>query len=240
MSQVQDYSQSPVGDVLIHLAEEPDRNRVNSLGEAYIRYASSAVKVLSSRFNQKIIYASSGAVYGDENKNPCKTDMPVVATDVYSKSKLVNERIVLDSGGTVVRLSNLFGDGMSANNVMSDILRQIPGAGPLRVHDDKPVRDYLPVSDAISAFSLLLENNYCGLVNIGSGIGTSVRALAEIFLSLVGQGYREVIATEPSSRPSINILDISETMRILDWTPTSPLKDQLARLIYNKAKSAHE
>lgn len=240
MSQVQDYSQSPAGDILIHLAEESDRSKVNRQGEAYINYASGTIRALSHRSNQRVIYASSGVVYGDQNESPCKIDMPVVATDVYSKSKLLNERIVLDSGGAVVRLSNLFGDGMSANNVMSDIIRQIPGAGPLRIRDDKPVRDYLHVSDAASVFGRLVESNFCGIVNAGSGIGTSVRALAELLLSSAGQGDREIIATEPSPRRSISILDISETMKILGWSPSSSLKDQLAQLLCNKAKTVHE
>lgn len=240
MHQVQDYSQSPRGDILIHLAEEPDRSKVNQMGEAYMFYAGRTIKSLSRRFDQRIIYASSGVVYGDENENPCKVGMPVVASDLYGKSKLINEQIVLDSGGAVVRFSNLFGDGMSANNVMSDILRQVPGIGPLHVRDDKPVRDYLHVSDAASAFISLVENNYHGIVNVGSGIGTSVRALAELALASVAQENREIVATEPSSRRSINILDISETKKILDWSPASSLKNQLAQLIYSKENLIHE
>ena len=235
MHQVQDYSQSPAGDVLIHLAEESDRGKVNRLGEAYMQYAASVIKALSGRFNQGMIYASSGVVYGDENESACRVGMPVVATDIYSKSKLLNEQIVLNSGSAVVRLSNLFGDGMSANNVVSDIIRQVPGAGPLRVRDDKPVRDYLYVSDAASAIALLIENNFRGVVNVGSGTGTSVRTLAEFALASAGQKDREIVATDPSPKRSINVLDISETMKTLNWKPASSLKDWLAQLIYNKA-----
>lgn len=240
MHQVQDYSESPSGDILIHLAEEPDRGKVNRLGQTYMNYASDVMKALSNLPCPRIIYASSGVVYGDENESPCGIDMPIVADDVYSRSKLLNEQIVLDSGGVVVRLSNLFGDGMSANNVMSDIIRQVPGIGPLRVRDDKPVRDYLHMSDAASAFGLLIESRYCGIVNVGSGIETSVRTLAELALASVGQTTREIIATAPSTRRSINVLDISETMKVLDWTPVSSLQDQLNRLIHNKGQQVNE
>src|SRR5687768_13499700 len=74
MHHVQDYSQSPAGDVLIHLAEEPDRGKVNRLGKQYLVDASRVVTALSARRSQKIIYASSGAVYGDENEGPCTID----------------------------------------------------------------------------------------------------------------------------------------------------------------------
>ena len=238
--QVQDYSQSPGGDVLIHLAEEPDRSKGNRLGETYLLKAASVIRVLSGRHYRRIIYASSGVVYGDQNECPCRVDMPVFATDVYSNSKLTNEQMVLDSGGAVVRLSNLFGNGMAVNNVMSDIIRQIPGIGALRVRDDKPIRDFLPVSDAASAFSLIVESNCCGIVNVGSGIGISVKALAELSLASVGQEAREIVATEPSSRRSINVLDISETTKILGWSPTSSLNDYLGQLFCNREKSAND
>lgn len=237
MYQVADYSETPGGDILIHLAEEPDRGKVNQLGEAYIKHSSAIVKTLASRMYQKVIYASSGVVYGDQNEYPCRVDAPVTASDTYSKSKLLNERIILDSGGIVARISNLFGVGMSANNVMSDIIRQLPGPGALRIRDDKPVRDYLSVSDAARAIHSLAESNYCGIMNIGSGTGKSVRGLAELLLSLVGQEAREIIATKPSSRRSINILDISETTKMISWSPTSLLKDQLTQLISDKVTS---
>lgn len=237
---VQDYSQCPAGDVLIHLAEEPDRSKVNQRGEEYVQDSARVLKALASGIYRRIIYASSGVVYGDKNESACGVDSPVFATDAYSKSKLLNEQIVLDSGGIVVRLSNLFGDGMSASNVMSDIIRQLPGIGALRIRDDKPVRDYLSVSDAATAFGRLVASNYRGIVNVGTGIGTSVRALAELSLSIVGQESREIIATEPSPRPSINVLDIAETTKRIGWSPTSMLRAQLTQLIHNMANLTHE
>jgi UDP-glucose 4-epimerase len=238
--QVQDYRDSPAGDILIHVAEEPDRGIVNRGGETYKQHAYDTIKSLASRFKQRVIYASSGVVYGDAHENPCKVDMPVVAADLYSKSKLLNEQTVLDSGGAVVRLSNLLGDGMSVNNVVSDIIRQIPGTGLLRVRDDMPVRDYLPVAEAARGIGLLVKVKYSGIVNVGSGVGISVRALAELALSSVEQEDREIIATDPAFRRSINILDISEMKALCNWTPAFSLKEQLAILIRNKAKSANE
>lgn len=231
--QVRDYRVCPTGDVLIHLAEEPDRAKVNSVGEEYVRESMATAVALSTRCN-RMIYASSGMVYGDEGGRPFTIDMPVVESDAYSKSKLVNERIVLDSGGVVVRLSNLIGDGMSANNVMSEILRQVPGSGPVRVRDDKPVRDFLHVWDAASAFVRLIANSFPGIVNVGSGVGTSVRVLAGFALAAAGQEEREIVSTAPASRPSVNVLDIAATRQALDWSPSLPLAERISQMITNK------
>ena len=236
MVTVQDYVQSPSGDALIHLAEEPDRGKVNRLGEEYAFKSAATVRALSSRFAQRMIYASSSVVYGDQNEIPCKVDTPVVAVDLYSRSKLLNEQTVLASGGAVARLSNLVGIGMSANNVVSDILGQLPGNAAIRVQDDTPVRDFLSVSDAASAFSLMLDNGFCGIVNIGSGIGTSVRAIAELLLGCAGQPSRAICSVKSSGHRSINVLDISETMHALRWAPTISLKRELVEILHNNAK----
>lgn len=230
MHLVQDYSETPAGDVLIHLAELADRAEVNRLGQRYVTRAASVLASLSRSY-ERIIYASSGVVYGDEREFASRVDAPVLATDAYSESKLLNERIALDSGGTVVRLSNLFGIGMAKGNVMSEILHQIPKAGTIHVRDDKPVRDYLHVDEAAVAISMLLERPYDGIVNVGSGIGTSVRTLAELILSLAGQTGREIVATAPSTRRSITVLDISDTAKLLGWTPRASLETHLAPLL---------
>jgi nucleoside-diphosphate-sugar epimerase len=228
---VDDYKQSPTGEVLIHLAEDPDRSRVNSLGEQYKSESSSLVRLLSERPGQKMIYASSGVVYGNKNEFPCGLDSPVFATDTYSETKLLNEKIALESGGAVVRLSNLFGIGMATNNVITDILNQIPGDGAVKVRDDKPVCDFLHVTDAVSAFDLLVDSNYCGILNVGSGIGTSIRELAKILLVAANQKERKITATQPSSVNSINILDISETNKVLGWCQGLSLSDHLGQLM---------
>ena len=111
MIQVKNYAQTPGDQILLHLAEEPDRGKVNYLGDSYLESSCHVVEVLSERF-QRVIYMSSNVVYGDENDNLCAVDMPVVETDIYSKLKIRNERTVIDSGGCVVRLANLFGVGM--------------------------------------------------------------------------------------------------------------------------------
>jgi UDP-glucose 4-epimerase len=227
---VEDYSETPGKDVLIHLAEESDRGKVNSLGKSYLENSARVVKVLSERF-PKIIYASSGIVYGGKNESSCKVGMPVFGSDIYSRSKIINEQIVLEAGGCVARLSNLFGIGMSTNNVLSDIIDQVPGVGPLRVRDDTPIRDFLPVSDSCSALGHMVDENYNGIVNVGSGVGISINNLAKQVLSLAGEKNREVVVTKPSKERSKIVLDISETLKNIGWAPSFNLKNQLEQLI---------
>lgn len=240
MIQVEDYTQSPIGDILIHLAEEPDREVVNQSGESYLVNASRVAAALVARKYKRVIYVSSGAVYGNASPTPRKTSDEVFPTDIYNQAKLINEKVVLASGGGVARLSNIFGEGMSGNNVMSDIIRQVPGQGPLVVRDDLSVRDFLHVSDAADALAAFSLSRHIGILNIGTGIGTTVRRLVDIALLAVAQSGREVVVTSPRRSGSTNILDISETSKVLGWRPRANLADKLSELVTVKAGSIHE
>jgi nucleoside-diphosphate-sugar epimerase len=182
-----------------------------------------------------MIYASSGVVYGDADLGPFRVDSAVVDSDMYSHLKLSNEQVVLDAGGTVARISNLFGRGMAKTNVVSDIIGQIPGIGPMRIRDDRPVRDFLHVSDAAVALGRLIGGAHHGILNVGSGIGTSVRTLAEFALAAAGQGGREIISTAPASGSSTNVLEIAETTRALGWSPSRSLREWIFQLINDRA-----
>jgi len=223
MHWVVDYRDTPPADVLIHLAEEPDRAIANR-SEAALCEQSDTIRRLIARAG-KIIYASSGAVYGDTGRAPFTTDDAVHEYDLYSRAKIANERVALDAGGTVLRLANLYGAGMAPNNVISDIARQIPGEGALRVRDDKPVRDFLAVTDAARAFALAAKASVNGILNVGTGRGQSIGEVARLALEVAGQARREVAATSPGQRPSVNVLDVSETLRRLSWFSTCSLRD---------------
>jgi UDP-glucose 4-epimerase len=241
LKQVTDYAHSPDGDVLFHLGEEPDRALVNKAGIAYLEASVRVVGMLAKRGFPRLIYISSGAVYGDERLQPSKPGDTVIANDIYNRAKLINENMVLEAGGVVVRLGNIYGKGMSAGNVLSDIIAQIPMRGHLEVRDATSVRDYLHVDDLVEALKLLALSDYTGVVNIASGIGSSVRRLAEISLSAVGQANRKIVSTNlVRGSSSINILDISETNIILGWRPRISLVDGVNSLLINKLESNHE
>ncbi|MEY8216219.1 MAG: NAD(P)-dependent oxidoreductase [Colwellia sp.] len=228
---VDNYLDCPEGDVLIHLAEEPDRSKVNRIGEKYQKESLELTTVLSKRFNGQVIYASSAVVYGDRNPFLNTENSPVEGVDLYSVVKLKNEQVVLANGGTVARISNLYGSGMSKNNVMSDILLQIPGAGIIKVRDSRPVRDFLFIDDLLTALSLMIIKSHNGILNVGSAEPVSILKLAELILEVANQKDRKVMSTQSRVGDSINTLDISKTSKVLGWRPSSTLKQHVSKLV---------
>lgn len=233
--QVDDYSAAPDGDVLIHLAEDSDRRRANEAGEAYAATIRRTLEALLAKNYRRVIYASSAVLYGDESTRPHESGDPILVTDTYTRTKRASELMVLGhAGGVVLRLANLYGPGMSENNVISAILAQVPGEGELRLWDETPVRDFLWIDDAAAATAATALGDATGIYNLGSGAGTSIREIAATALALADQSHRRIHSTHPSGRPSCLTLAIGETVRDFGWTPKTSLKDGLGRLVSAK------
>tara|TARA_B110000003_G_scaffold71989_1_gene73361 strand:- start:840 stop:1670 length:831 start_codon:yes stop_codon:yes gene_type:complete len=229
--QVKDYRETPDADLLIHLAEESNRQKVNKIGKKYIDYSSNVTALLTQKFNGNVIYISSGAVYGDQDEEPYKINAPIYATDIYSESKIINERIVLESGGTVLRLSNLYGKGMSSNNVMSKIINQLQGNNEIVVNNVSPIRDFILVTDVARLVSLIVQFEAKGIVNVGSGVPTSIFQLIKIFMKVYDCSEKKIVSRTKSNKISINVLDISDTKKKFNWSPSTDLEKNLYLLL---------
>jgi UDP-glucose 4-epimerase len=230
--QVESCAESPYADALVHLAEESVRSRANSGGEAYCQSAVRTVEELCAKRFPIIIYASSGAVYGDDQPTPRRVGDPTRADDVYSRIKLECEQVVLRSGGIIVRLSNLYGPGMDPSSVLAHVLSQLRNPGPVQVQDGRPVRDFLWVDDAAAIFGDLLERPLRStIVNAGTGISTSIRDLAQMAVRLAGEADRQVAFVKAEGKASINGLDPDETKITCGWSPRTPLEAGLQRLL---------
>ena len=230
--QVADYKDSPKGDVLIHLAENNNRHRVNRAGESYVQTALRTLRMLLDKGYQRVVYASSGVLYGDGSPYPCKPNDGIEINDFYTSLKRESEIAVLACGNNAVaRLTNLYGPGMARNNVLSTVLSQIPGSGPVNVMDYSPIRDFLWIEDAAAGLTSLALSSECGIYNFGSGEGVSIAQLSQLALHLANQKDRQVEATRPSKNRSSIILDISATTAALGWQPVTSLTDGLRQLM---------
>ena len=229
--QVQDYRDTPSADLLIHLAEEPDRQKVNKIGSKYIEYSSNIAAILTEKFKGNIIYASSGTVYGDQEEKPYTINSPIYATDIYSESKITNERIVLESGGVVLRLANVYGKGMSSNNVMSNIIKQLQVDDEIVVNDASPIRDFVMATDVAKLLSIMVQLKSKGIVNVGSGVPTSIYQLIKIFLKVGNHLEKKIVSKSESTKISINVLDISDTKKRFNWSPSQDLENNLYLLL---------
>ena len=156
----------------------------------------------------KIVFSSSATVYGNPKSLPIYEDFPLSTTNPYGTTKLMIENILTDLYNsdnrfdiTIIRYFNPIGAHKSGligeepngipNNLMPYIVRVATGKLPkLSIFgndydtvDGTGVRDYIHVCDLSYGHVLALKNKKDGLkiYNLGTGCGTSVLELVNIF-----------------------------------------------------------
>ena len=230
---VDNYTETPSGDVLIYLAESANVFQANEKKEVYIHENINRIESILNNHYKKVIYFSSAVVYGDKSDRAHNPDDVVSPESWYAEAKVACEKIVLQdsSKNIIVRLSNIYGPFMSNQNVIADILRQRDESTPVFVQNDKPVRDFLWSGDVAQCICKMSLSDYGGVYNLGSGCSVSIRKLAEIICSLWGMTDRKIISETNKYRESNILLNIQTTKDVFDWKPEMPLKKGLAELI---------
>jgi UDP-glucose 4-epimerase len=185
----------------------------------------------------RVMLASSGSVYGDQDIFPYTEDMPVMPKSPYALQKYVSEcalRLSAELYGvsTVsLRYFNVYGPRFDPEGpyglVVGKFISQRKQDKPLMIAGDGThTRDYVHVKDVARANILAAESVHAGhgeAINIGTGVETSVLDIA----TLVG-GATEFMP--PRIEPARSVAAISRAKELLDWKPTISFEDGVVAL----------
>lgn len=226
------YSQCPRGDILVHLAEERDVGRADLAEGDYVADTLALARRVIGVGYARVVYASSAVVYGDKSIEPHRPGETVRPCGAYACAKVAVEQLVQNhAGGVVARLANVYGVGMAHNNVISDILTQLTGSGPIRLRDSTAVRDFISVEDIARGLLAVATGEEVGVYNIGTGIGHSVAEVARMACELAGQISRPAVSISPMDHLSALVLDITSTCADFKWEPMVAMRDGLQELV---------
>lgn len=132
----------------------------------------------------------------------------------------------------IVRPCNVYGpgDNFDPNNAMvvpSLMYRIASGENPVRIWGDgSAVRDFAFSTDCAEGVILaLLRGTRGSFVNLGSGVGVTVRELVETLHDVVGFNY-EFDTTKPSGFPR-RVMDITRAREWIGYNPTTSLRQGL-------------
>jgi GDP-L-fucose synthase len=134
----------------------------------------------------------------------------------------------------VVRPCNVYGPGdnfdpANAMVVPSLMSRIMSGENPVRIWGDgTAVRDFLYSTDcAEGVIQALYYGTRGSFVNLGSGIGVTVRELVETLASFIDFKY-EFDTTKPSGFPR-RVMDITRARKWLGYNPSTTLRQGLTQ-----------
>ena len=218
---------------LLYLAENNEITKADKLSSDYIESNVKRLKFIISNTRSKLIYASSVAIYGDLSEIPHSPSEKLNIINTYSKSKFECEKLVLQAGGVVARLSNIYGPGMSKKNIISDILKQIKvkGIDSINIIDGSPIRDMIHISDVTSCLLSMTKIQKKGIYNIATGTSISMKDLALMILKVANFEEYKLMELKHNKTTSCISLDISNTKKTFAWSPRISLQDGLKELV---------
>jgi UDP-glucose 4-epimerase len=189
---------------------------------------------------RRVVLASSGAVYGDAGEAPLIETAAPSPRSPYAVSKIAAEFYVRTIGllwgmeTLSLRIFNAYGPGQhlpaSHPPVVPYFLRQALRGGSLVVHGDgSQTRDYVYVDDVVSAMvAASTAPGVSGLViNVGSGVETSVRDLVKLVLEVTGAKPEVLYNAQSSGGVSRMAADVRASREKLNFAPSIKLEDGL-------------
>ena len=163
--------------------KEPDRSfRLN------VSSVHSIVDAMRLTDAERLIFPSTAAVYGDITEPRVKEGVEPKPTNIYGCHKLAAELLIrgyaedygLDT--TILRIFNVYGDFLMEQGVISTFVRRALKAEPLIVNGGGQLRDFVHLRGVVDAFIGSLGNAAASqkVINVGSGVGLSINAIAEM------------------------------------------------------------
>ena len=110
----------------------------------------------------------------------------------YIFSKYLSEQIVKfyqsKVPSIIVRLSNIYGyTELRRPDLIPTIMQDVFEKEKVEIWSNKPKRDFIFTEDAADAVLRLLETDYTGILNLGSGKMSSLKLISEIIEDLSGK-----------------------------------------------------
>jgi len=181
---------------------------------------------------RRVVFISSGAIYGEQKVQPVQEEALPNPFTPYAVSKLAAEYYIRNIGRlwgietVCLRVFNAYGPGQHLPPVHAPVipnfLRQAYLNGTLVVGGDgTQTRDYVYVDDVVNAMIAAANapNVDNRIINVGSGIDTSVRELMRMVLEITG-GHPEIVFNPRTDRgPDRMCADISQAKEKLGYQP---------------------
>ncbi len=179
----------------------------------------------------KVIFASSSAVYGDTPTLPKREDMRRIPISPYGVAKLACEAYmqvyhhVYGLKTTSLRYFNVFGprqrDSPYSGVIAIWLGNIIRNEDLIIFGDGKISRDFTYIKDVIQANLLAAQHDVAGeILNIGAGSPITLTNLAKVMLKILKKESLEIIYSDPRPGDIIHsYADISKAKDLIHFKP---------------------
>jgi dTDP-glucose 4,6-dehydratase len=191
----------------------------------------------------RVVHTSTSEVYGNAQYVPIDEKHPLVGQSPYSASKIAADQIVesfhrsFELPAVTARPFNTYGPRQSARAIIPAIITQAIAGKRIFLGATHPTRDLNFVKDTVSGFMALAGCDAVlgQVVNLGSGVETSIRDLVDTIVKMVGRDV-EVTFDPTRLRPENSevdrlLADNTRAREVVGWKPEISLENGLRRTI---------
>jgi nucleoside-diphosphate-sugar epimerase len=136
----------------------------------------------------------------------------------------------------IVRSSSVYGAGSKKPKFIYNYMEKARRSETIITHrylNGEPALDLLHVDDFVDALARICVQKYDGLLNVGAGITTSTRVIAEMMKREIGSAS-QIEQTQIEAHTACIAMNYQKANRILGWRPQITLCDGLKRLLIEK------
>jgi len=191
---------------------------------------------------QKVVYASTGGtVYGEPEYLPVDEAHPIKPLDPYGASKhhvehyLVLYRSLYGLDYTVLRYANVYGprqDPLGEAGVVAIFAeRMLNGGQPVINGSGEQQRDFVYVSDIARGNVLALTQAGGEILNLGSGVGTSINTIFSRLQEITGSTCVRKHGPAKPGEVFCTYLRSDKARELLGWEAEILLEEGLRRTV---------
>ncbi len=183
--------------------------------------------------NTKVVFASTGGAIIGEYEGAINEQIAANPLSPYGANKLAVEGLLSAYQGSFglnsasMRFSNVYGPGSQRkSSVISTFCKMYIQDGSLQINGDGlQTRDYIYVDDISDAIIRVIQQDGQGIFQLGTGVGTSILEIKDIFLSLAPTRKIELKYVKGlSGEVRHNKADISRISNELGFKPVFSLE----------------
>ncbi|QQO24209.1 UDP-glucose 4-epimerase GalE [Bradyrhizobium diazoefficiens] len=225
----------------------------------------SLLQAMRSAACHRIVFSSTGAVYGNADSRELPEDFPCAPINPYGASKWMIERMLADYrsaygfGAFCLRYFNASGADPAGGigELRDNETHLIPRAMmALQGHvdfavfgddydtpDGTAIRDYIHVTDLaaahVAALKLLQEGHAGGSFNLGTGSGFSVREILNAIRQETGREVPHTVKSRRAGDPTYLVADPSAARKVLNFVPRHSDLPTIIRTAWAWHQKAH-
>jgi len=233
-------------DFIVHLAALINAHESVQVPKLYhdvnVNGTLSLLKLCRDFKVEKLVFASSAAVYGEAQYLPINEDHPLRPLNPYGATKVACEAYIsafhfsYGIPAIILRVFNTYGpkqSGAYVGVISKFIKRALLGKQLIVYGDGRQTRDFIYVSDVVEAIMRALESDLeFGIFNVGTGKATSINELAELVKRLTNNKTLPVVHEgERSGDIRHSCADIRRARKLLKWAAKVQLKEGLRKTI---------